>query len=265
MKFLPALLLFCIAPVLGAHADGPMDALLRAYPDALESFDGTYLVWRDGTRMPVDDGQSGKSMEAQIRDGSILDQMRLPYPAGAKLLPPPEADPGRVRNKAFFTKMYGDCHAGQVAPKLARVVWLPNSWGHAISITSVNGVDRHLAAISRELDALPPEDKKFLYPIGGTYTCRTVADTGQTSMHAWGAAIDINTAYSDYWLWHRGAGASGGGGGGGGLPAYVNRIPPEIVAIFERHGFIWGGRWAHFDTMHFEYRPELAGADPAAE
>jgi len=27
--------------------------------------------------------------------------------------------------------------------------------------------------------------------------------------------------------------------------------------VFERHGFIWGGRWWHYDTMHFEYRPEL--------
>ena len=30
----------------------------------------------------------------------------------------------------------------------------------------------------------------------------------QTSMHAWGAAIDINPAFSDYWLWHRSAGGS---------------------------------------------------------
>jgi hypothetical protein len=29
--------------------------------------------------------------------------------------------------------------------------------------------------------------------------------------------------------------------------------------VFEQHGFIWGGRWAHYDTMHFEYRPELLG------
>ena len=33
----------------------------------------------------------------------------------------------------------------------------------------------------------------------------------------------------------------------------------EIVRIFEKHGFIWGGRWYHYDTMHFEYRPELLG------
>jgi hypothetical protein len=43
----------------------------------------------------------------------------------------------------------------------------------------------------------------------------------------------------DYWLW------SPKGG-------YRNRIPIEIVEIFEKHGFIWGGKWGHFDTMHFE-------------
>ena len=47
--------------------------------------------------------------------------------------------------------------------------------------------------------------------------------------------------------------------------AYRDRMPPEIVDIFERHGFIWGGKWYHYDTMHFEYRPELllaAGVKP---
>jgi hypothetical protein len=38
---------------------------------------------------------------------------------------------------------------------------------------------------------------------------------------------------------------------------FRNRLPVEIVQIFEKHGFIWGGKWEHFDTMHFEYRPEL--------
>lgn len=39
--------------------------------------------------------------------------------------------------------------------------------------------------------------------------------------------------------------------------AYANRIPLEIVGVFEKYGFVWGGRWYHFDTMHFEYRPEI--------
>jgi hypothetical protein len=225
-----------------------LDDLVRAYPDELAGVQGTMLIWRDGTHMPADDGREGKSFDAQLADGSILDQLRLAYPAGAALPPAPLTDPGRVRNQAFFNKMYGDCTAGDVAPRLVPVEWLPRSWGHRIAVTSVNGVDRQLAAVSRELDALPAEDKKFLYPVGGTYACRHVAGGAQTSMHAWGAAIDINTAYSNYWRWQRGT---------DGAATYVNRIPPEIVAAFERHGFIWGGRWSHFDTMHFEYRPEL--------
>jgi len=111
-------------------------------------------------------------------------------------------------------------------------------------MTTVNHVDRHLAAVARELDA--PEWRRFLWPMGGTYICRPVADTGQPSMHSYGAAIDINVAVGDYWLWRHGA-------------PWRDRVPDEVVAAFERHGFIWGGRWSHYDTMHFEYRPELLG------
>ena len=38
-------------------------------------------------------------------------------------------------------------------------------------------------------------------------------------------------------------------------------MPQKIVDAFEAEGFVWGGRWYHYDTMHFEYRPELL--DPA--
>jgi hypothetical protein len=31
----------------------------------------------------------------------------------------------------------------------------------------------------------------------------------------------------------------------------------SLIKIFEKYGFIWGGKWNHYDTMHFEYRPEL--------
>lgn len=202
--------------------------------------------------MPVGEAHPGWTTEETMRNGSISDQLALRYPAGAPLLPPQD-DPGRVRNKVFFDKMYGDCRAGQVAPNLVRIVWLPKTWGHEIRITRVNGVDRMLQAVSRELDDLPAEDRKYLYPTGGTYNCRPIPGTDRTSMHSWGAAIDLNPAFSDYWRWGRSVED---------VPAYRNRIPPEIVAVFERHGFIWGGRWSHFDTMHFEYRPELLDYHP---
>jgi len=34
-------------------------------------------------------------------------------------------------------------------------------------------------------------------------------------------------------------------------------MPQSVVDAFERQGFIWGGKWNHYDTMHFEYRPEF--------
>ena len=247
LLLLPALLTGSVV-----RAATPED-LVRAYPDVLAGFDGTDLIWRDGTRMPVGHVQPATGDNGVPAIPSIADQLASPYPVGMPL-GPPQGDPGRARNAAMFQKMYGDCQAGTVAPRLVRIVWLPRTWGHTISITSVNGADLALQAVSRELDDLPVPDKAALFPIGGTYNCRRVAGSDQTSMHAWGAAIDINVAYSDYWRWR---------GGRDGVASYRNRIPADVVTIFERHGFIWGGRWTHFDTMHFEYRPELTGDPPA--
>ena len=33
--------------------------------------------------------------------------------------------------------------------------------------------------------------------------------------------------------------------------------PAAIVSAFEAEHFVWGGRWNRYDTMHFEWRPEL--------
>jgi hypothetical protein len=247
---LVGLAITAIGPV-GAQSDRlrqALDDLVAAYPRALAGHKGNVLRWRDGTLMPLSDGAGSKSFAELLAHASIVDQFRLPYPRGPLEKPPAvDADPGRFRNTAFFTKMYGDCRKGEVAPRLVPLSWLPKTWGRTIRITSVNGVEAQLRAVSTEIDALPQNIKRAAYPIAGTYNCRTVADTGAPSPHGYGIAIDLNTAFSDYWFWRP----------HGGPIVYRNRIPAEIVAIFEKHGFIWGGKWYHFDTMHFEYRPEL--------
>ena len=225
-----------------------LDRLVAAYPDALTGHDDKTLRWRDGTVMPIGAVSDSKTFAERLRHASIADQLRIPYPRGPLDKPPAvDVDPGRFRNAAFFEKMYGDCVKDEVSPHLVPIVWLPNAWGKPIRVTVVNHVDERLRAVSAEIDALPDKIKRAAYPIAGTYNCRAVADTGQPSAHGYGIAIDLNTALSDYWFWrpHRGR------------IAYRNRMPQEIVAIFEKHGFIWGGKWYHYDTMHFEYRPEL--------
>jgi hypothetical protein len=104
--------------------------------------------------------------------------------------------------------------------------------------------------ISKELDG-HPELKKYLTNIGGTFTWRNIKGTNRHSMHSFGMTIDINTQYSDYWQW--GCNCTNEDV----AVKYKNRIPQLIVDVFERNGFIWGGKWYHYDTMHFEYRPEL--------
>jgi len=67
-------------------------------------------------------------------------------------------------------------------------------------------------------------------------------------MHSWAIAIDLDVGLSNYWR---------------NSPSplkWTNRYPQSLVEAFEAEGFIWGGRWYYFDTMHFEYRPELIDA-----
>jgi hypothetical protein len=227
-----------------------LDRLVAAYPDVLARRDGENIYWRDGTVMAISDGIKEKSFDQLLKNASILDQFKLPYRSGhLERAPAVNEDPGRFRNEAFFRKLYGDCRKGEVDRRMVSLVWLPRSWGKIVRATDVAGVADRLKAVSTEVDGLSPAISRAAYPIAGILSCRPVADTGKMSMHGYGAAIDLNLNFSDYWLWQKKIDP---------IP-YRNRMPQDIVDIFERHGFIWGGKWYHYDTMHFEYRPELIG------
>ena len=249
---------FCFAAILmsgtsAVSADPASEALERlvaAYPAALDRHDEERIFWRDGTMMLASDEVKDKSFGQFLKSASILDQFLQPYTMGRPSAPPlVNVDPGRFRNEAFFKKLYGDCHKGDVERNLVAITWLPKTWGKAVRVTKAQGVAEHLKEVSEEIDALPAAIRAAAYPITGVLACRPVADTGKMSMHGYAAAIDLNLKFSDYWLWQKKADP---------IP-YRNRMPQEIVDIFERHGFIWGGKWYHYDTMHFEYRPELVG------
>jgi hypothetical protein len=246
----PAPALNQIATAPAPSADDAGKRLLAAYPDHVEGAANGMLLLRDGTRLPLDDGRGAKPTADWLASPDLKDIFRFRYPAGAPATPPaPDVDPGRARPAAFFNTMYGDCRKGEVARHLVDVAWLPSRGRQTVKATTINGVAQKLMAVSAELDALPPKFTAFLAPSAGTYNCRAIASTAQASSHSYGIAIDIALKHAHYWRWSK-AGAER-------APAWRNAIPDEIVRIFEKHGFIWGGRWHHFDTMHFEYRPEL--------
>jgi hypothetical protein len=227
-----------------ARADALQARLVAAYPDRLLRADGNAILWRDGTAMPWSDGRLTKSFDEKLADPSLADQMSLPYRPGTPLMAPAvNDDPGRFRNIAFFKKMYGGS-AAAVRDNLVAVPWRIGRYRDSLPFTRVNGVDRIAADIVAALAALPERFAAYLVPPAGTFNWRPIAGTTGLSAHAFGIAVDINTDHSDYWRWEHGG-------------PWRNAIPFEIVDIFERRGFIWGGKWFHFDTMHFEYRPEL--------
>jgi D-alanyl-D-alanine carboxypeptidase len=233
-------------------------ALIASYPDFLERAEGNELVWKDGTRMPFDDGTGEKDFDTRLERPDLEDMFYAPYPLARTGTPPAfQSDPGRVRFQPFYAKMYGDCTKGEVTKHLVDVAWLPSKSKQRLKVTRINGVADQLQAVSNELDKLPAKFTKYLKPSAGTYNCRVVAGTKRLSVHGFGAAIDIATKHTDYWRWTK--------PGADGRYAYKNSIPWEIVEIFEKHGFVWGGKWYHYDTMHFEYRPEILAAAKAAQ
>jgi peptidoglycan LD-endopeptidase CwlK len=247
------LAILSLEPGVGAAEMGGVPAkaevFLRAYPTFFSGYKDNRLLFRDGDGIQFDDGRS-KSYDELLAEPDPEDELSQLYPVGPQSYSAPAVnfDPGRFRCAALFKKMYGGT-AKEVESHLVTIPWLPRSTHGSIRITRVNGVDRQLAAVSAELDELPPEEKKYVLKTGGTFNWRPIAGSEQLSAHSFGIAIDIDPDYSDYWRW-------AGHGDHEKIIPYKNRIPHRIVEIFERHGFIWGGKWYHYDTMHFEYRPE---------
>jgi peptidoglycan LD-endopeptidase CwlK len=228
-----------------AVCDKNADKLIKAYPEQLVTCENNTLVWRNGERQLYDDGKQ-KNFEQLLEQADVEDMFAFPYPVGAYSYAPPalNVDAGRIRNEEFFKRMYGASQSA-VKDNLTTLKWLPKSDGETLKIQRVNGVAAKLEQVSKELDELPPALKKYVINTSGTFNWRVISGTNRLSNHSFAVAIDINTKYADYWQWSKGA------------YHYKNAIPHEIVEIFEKYGFIWGGKWYHYDTMHFEYRPEL--------
>ncbi|MEN9639953.1 MAG: hypothetical protein RLZZ262_1822 [Bacteroidota bacterium] len=230
--------------------------LVEAYPQTLSSqtdIQSNILIWRDGTRMSYDDGVTPRSFEELLEEADLKDQMSMPYPMGKLSTPPAfNADPGRVRHEAFFEKMYGESES-EVRHQLTRVYWSPAET--YVSFSQTNGAANALALVGQKISA-QPDLAAYVRQTVGTFNWRNIHGTNRKSNHSFGIAIDFklpNPLYK-YWQW---SGCRVGTVCP--YPSAVLRdtILQRIVTIFEMHGFIWGGKWHHYDVMHFEYRPEL--------
>lgn len=225
-----------------------LTCLKQAYPKHICKVEPNHIVLCDGTRMIYDDGKVRQSHEEKLNTPSLKDAMSFIYPIGEHF-PVPLAknqDPGRIRYTPLFKKIYGD--SGKAVRSKTRVIrWAPS--GQRLRVSSVYDVHKKMEAVGKALAKLPKKYKKFVTQSSGTFVWRYVKGTKRRSLHSFAIAIDIGVKHSYYWNWTK--------PNADGVYLYKNTMPIEVVKIFEKHGFIWGGKWYHFDTMHFEYRPEL--------
>ncbi len=123
-------------------------------------------------------------------------------------------------------------------------------------------VEKTFDSINAEVEALSRTDtevKEFLDTLSEVsgFSWRVVAGTNRLSNHSYGLAIDmLPRGWGNkmmYWAWVRDYNDDWML-----VPQEDLWSPPQkVIKIMENHGFIWGGTWPIYDTMHFEYRPEL--------
>jgi hypothetical protein len=210
----------------------PAEAVcLQRYYGVTPAADGAIDV--AGQRIPYDDGKK-KSSEEKLEHPDVKDAFAPRYRTGAIApVTAPDDDPGRTRLDALFRATYP-------TKELVTIDFA----GHKVQVHKKAAPA--FARVSARIGALVARDKSlapFVARLGGTFNARNIAGTDRPSAHSYGIAIDLNDKLSDYWRWSK--------------SGWHNRIPQAIVDAFEAEGFIWGGRWYHFDTMHFEWRPEL--------
>ncbi len=206
----------------------------------------------DGTQLEWDDAQT-KTYDDRLASPDLQDTLAMPYPLGAIVaVNGVDDDPGRIRSDALFKSTFGGTSPA-VQAALVPVDFVGQTVKiHTRAAASLTKVSTHL----KQLVAQTPSLNAYVTgTLGGTFDWRPIANTNRLSAHSYGIAIDIVVAKSNYWEWEKTTAADGGVS-----LTWKNQIPQAIVDAFEAEGWAWGGRWYHYDTMHFEYRPELFAA-----
>ncbi len=219
----------------------------KAYPTAFEGVETKHglLIFNFLGRAFLYDDQITKSDKEVMAAPDLQDTLAQPYPPGSISGPlTPEADPGRIRSQTLMETLYGMTEE-EVRKNLVDVRFC----GHKVPFNRQQGAAAALEAVGTDLGRIAkenPEITPYLEKLGGSYNRRKIAGTDRLSAHSFGIAIDLNPAFARYWRWDQNR-----------TDFRPEEFPIQIVEIFERHGFIWGGKWSHYDSMHFEYRPEL--------
>lgn len=229
-----------------AHEDAQkyIDTLQAAYKDAdwqlQRAEDGVYARV-NGTKILIQPhGACPHVVPDAHEEPPLCALFFFKYPVGSEGKNPEQGfDPGRIRNQALLQTLYG--HDKEEVKRNSTIVQF---LGKKVLFNTKHGAAEALSRVSVRLEKIlrdVPEIKKYIFPLAGTFYWRPIKNTERLSTHSFAIAIDLNVHKGSYWLWNQ----------------TKKDYPQAIVDAFEAEKFIWGGKWHSFDTMHFEYRPEM--------
>ena len=255
-----------------SRAEKVVRALAAAYPDRMgeaEFIDGDWTVTVYGERFYY---AEGRLLPESLRDKAkeYDPQPFYNYPVDL----PPWKDPTpeeseRIKEQEKIRRSRPAKRSTQFYDTLWRIHNQEESWDHVKQIRFLGhpvmvhySILTQLSLVEEQILQLAKTDSAVRQWINNIksidgWNWRNIAESQSRSYHAYGAAIDFLPVslggLQTYWLW-----TSQYSPEWWAVP-YTKRYqpPPEVVKAFESFGFVWGGKWRYFDTMHFEYRPEI--------
>jgi hypothetical protein len=254
------------------RAQQVMEALGAAYPDRIERVEfsnGDWTVIMRGTRYYY---AEGRLLPEELR-ATAADYSPLPFYNYVAELPvwraPSAEEAARFRSMGenrsrnpikrsphFFDALW----QARTKEESERRIQPLDFLGSSVKVhEGIHGELKRVEAIILAAARTDPQVRAWVNGISTMegWNWRTIADIQSRSYHAYGVAIDILPkslgGKETYWIW-----AARNKPEWWNIP-YSDRFhpPAAVIKAFESCGFIWGGKWLFFDTMHFEYRPEI--------
>ncbi len=277
------LLLFFIFPAAAQTGVANINLLIASYPDLhisahldssvddyLLSFThpetGTYheFYWSKGSMLPAEELGNADTWWSILYeyDNVLKDPADMTEEERLALM----AFSSRQNRKTeagtpmfFFDAVYSSTSEKQITPYIERITFLGRK-------TRVHKrIIEPLRRVEEKIQALMTTDASVKKFVDGLISCdayhwRVIEGTNRKSFHSLGIAIDFVPQYyggEAFWSWARDHNPDGWML----TPLRRRWMPPKpIIDAFESEGFIWGGYWAIWDNMHFEYHPELINA-----
>ncbi len=222
-----------------------VDTMTFTEDDAAFVIGGEPIFFQDG-RMLAED---------RLSEADHFDPIFYEYSLAPLTEPLPlSGDP--VYSRDLLERLFGRTEPeirshGQSATFLGRKVFV-----NEFCLDALHEVEADIRRVAREEKEVA--DWVSAINVAYSFINRDITGSESRSYHSWGLAIDlVPTSFRGrpvYWRWSRVLDPDGWYR----IPPKDRWSPPQaVIEAFEAHGFVWGGKWSHFDAMHFEYRPEV--------